>query len=57
MNEPYITDTIREKLYGRIMYSYQKVEIKKASLGNTAGLLGVIHLAKVNAEKQEKNDN
>lgn len=45
MNEPYITETIRRKLPEKLMQSYRGVEIRRAELGNTAGLFGVIHLA------------
>jgi len=43
MNEVYITNYIREHLNGYIMKSFQHVKIRKAMLGNAAGILGAIH--------------
>lgn len=45
MNEAFIHDTIQKTINAYLMKSYQHVEIKQASLGNTAGLQGMIHLA------------
>jgi Transcriptional regulator/sugar kinase len=52
MNENYIINSIRTNIGRELMPNYRKVEVKKAALGNTAGLLGVIHLAE-NDEKKE----
>lgn len=45
MNEPFIHDYIQQNIGQYLMKSYRHVEIKKASLGNTAGLQGMIYLA------------
>lgn len=44
LDQEYIIKGIRNKLYGRIMISYTQVEVKKATLGNNAGVLGAVHL-------------
>lgn len=46
MVQPYITEGIQKKLYSRIMPSFSHVQIHKASLGNSAGLLGIHYLTK-----------
>ena len=46
MQQEYILDRLRVKVREYVMPSFSKVEIKAASLGNTAGLLGVSVLAK-----------
>ena len=53
MNENYIINGIRNNIAKELMPNYRKVEIKKAALGNTAGLLGVIHLAENDREKEQ----
>ena len=45
MNEPLIHDYIEKNIRKYLMKSYWNVAIKKASLGNTAGLQGMISLA------------
>lgn len=40
MNQPYVLQQIQEKLYQNIMPSFGHVEVKKAELGNQAGMLG-----------------
>lgn len=44
LEQDYIIDEINNRLYDKIMVSYGQVEIKKASLGNNAGILGAMHL-------------
>ena len=45
MAQPYIINTLKEKLYPRIMPTFANVEITNAALGNHAGMLGIYHLA------------
>lgn len=45
MTQPYILNTLKEKLYPRIMPTFASVTITNASLGNNAGMLGIYHLA------------
>ena len=45
MNEPLIRDYIDGHIREHLMKSYWGVAIRQASLGNTAGLQGMIHLA------------
>lgn len=40
MEQPYVLNHIREKLYENIMPSFRHVKIEKAKLGNQAGMLG-----------------
>lgn len=40
MEQPYIIEQIRARLYPTIMPSFRNVQIRKAALGNRAGLLG-----------------
>lgn len=40
MEQPYVLERIRETLYSNIMPSFARVEIRKAQLGNQAGMLG-----------------
>ena len=40
-----IIEAINQKIYSKIMPSYKQVKIKKASLGNKAGVLGAMYLA------------
>lgn len=40
MEQPYVLQQVKEKLYQNIMPSFGHVEIKKAELGNRAGMLG-----------------
>ncbi|MCX4306724.1 MAG: ROK family protein [Acetatifactor sp.] len=45
MEQPYILEQLRERLYPGIMQSFRQVQIEKAALGNRAGMLGasVLH--------------
>ena len=45
MNEPFIQDYIEQNINRYLMKSYRHVKIRQASLGNTAGLQGMIYLA------------
>ncbi len=40
MEQPYVLQQVKEKLFQNIMPSFGHVEIKKAELGNRAGMLG-----------------
>lgn len=40
MEQPYVLQQVQEKLYQNIMPSFRHVQIKKAELGNRAGMLG-----------------
>lgn len=40
MEQPYVLENIQKKLYDNIMPSFRHVKIKKAALGNRAGMLG-----------------
>ena len=40
MEQPYIIEQLREKLYSNIMFSFRQVKLEKAALGNRAGMLG-----------------
>ncbi len=54
MNEPMIRDYVEKNIRRYLMESYRGVAIRQASLGNTAGLQGVIRLARARlAEKGE----
>ena len=44
MEQPYVLEQIREKLYRHIMPSFRHVRIEKAMLGNHAGMLGAAML-------------
>ncbi|MBS5798661.1 MAG: ROK family protein [Clostridiales bacterium] len=44
--QPYILEKLKEILYTQIMPSFKNVVLKQAELGNQAGMLGVIHLAR-----------
>lgn len=44
MEQPYVLEQIREKLYQHIMPSFAHVKIEKAKLGNRAGMLGAAML-------------
>lgn len=46
MHEDYILDKVREIIKNYVMSNFKKVEITSATLGNTAGLLGISVLAK-----------
>ena len=54
MNEAFILNEIQKSINAYIMKSYQHVEIKQASLGNTAGLQGMIHLAQTQLVEGER---
>lgn len=45
MNEEYITDEINKRLQSELMASFRKVQVKKALMGNDAGLLGASYSA------------
>lgn len=45
MNEEYITDEINKRIQGELMASFRKVQVKKALMGNDAGLLGASYSA------------
>lgn len=51
MTQPYILNTLKDKLYPRIMPTFSKVEVTNAALGNHAGMLGIYHLTKEHIEK------
>lgn len=40
MEQPYVLEEVRKRLYENIMPSFRHVDIKKAELGNSAGMLG-----------------
>lgn len=44
MVQPYILEEVQKKLYQRIMPSFAHVKVVSATLGNSAGLLGINHL-------------
>lgn len=44
MEQPYVLQQVQEKLHRNLMSSFRHVEIKKASLGNKAGMLGAAAL-------------
>lgn len=44
MTQPYIINTLKEKLYPRIMPTFASVNVTNATLGNNAGMLGIYHL-------------
>ena len=54
MNEAFILNEIQKSINAYIMKSYQHVEIKQASLGNTAGLQGMIHLVQTQLVEGER---
>ncbi len=45
MGQPYIINKLRKEIYDRIMPSFRNVEIRKANLGNMAGLYGAAYLS------------
>lgn len=45
MNEKYITDEINKRLQTQLMQSFRCVEVKKATMGNDANLLGAAYNA------------
>lgn len=51
MNEDYILNLIQKNIANNLMPNYRNVQIKKATLGNAAGILGVIYLAENHREK------
>lgn len=51
MNEDFVCDAIREQIRGFLMPNYRGVKIRKAKLGNLAGLQGAIALSKQSAER------
>lgn len=44
MEQPYVMEQIREKLYQHLMPSFRHVKVEKARLGNRAGMLGAAML-------------
>jgi len=46
MEQPYVLEQLREKLYPNIMSSFRHVQIEKAALGNRAGMLGAAALTR-----------
>ena len=44
LEQDYVIQEINNRLFDKIMISYSQVEIKKAMLGNNAGVLGATHL-------------
>ena len=46
MEQPYVLEQLREKLYSNLISSFRQVKIEKAALGNHAGMLGaaVLHI-------------
>jgi len=40
MEQPYVIEQLRERLYCNIMSSFRQVKLEKAALGNRAGMLG-----------------
>jgi len=56
MNEEFIRNTIQQNIGNHLMQSYRQIQIRKAVLGNTAGLQGMIHLAKIQMEKRGNMD-
>lgn len=44
MEQPYVLEQVQQKLYRSIMASFRHVKVKKASLGNQAGMLGAATL-------------
>lgn len=44
MEQPYVPEQIRERLYENLIPSFRHVKIEKAALGNRAGLLGAAAL-------------
>ena len=47
MEQPYILNQVKEKLFCNIMPSFGHVNIKKAKLGNHAGMLGAAMLGRI----------
>ncbi len=45
MEEDYVIKNIQEDILMWLMPSYQSTSIRKADLGNTAGLMGMLHIA------------
>ncbi len=43
MSQPYIIDAVEKSLPSHVMPSFRKLSVKKASLGNLAGLYGAMH--------------
>ena len=46
MNQNYIVEKIKDKIKERDIHSFKSVEIKKAQLGNKAGIIGAAYIAK-----------
>lgn len=49
MEQTYVLEKVKENLYDNIMPSFRHVEIKKAGLGNSAGLIGAacLHIERI----------
>lgn len=45
LEQPYIMEALNKRIHEHIMASYGKVQIKRAALGNSAGVLGATYLA------------
>lgn len=45
MSQSYITSQVEAKLHSSVMKSFSQVDVKKASLGNKAGLMGAAYIA------------
>jgi glucokinase len=52
MEQSYITEKIEVSLKSKIMPNYQNVVVKKAELGNKAGILGAAHIALMQIEQK-----
>lgn len=50
MEQPYVLEHIREELYSSIMPSFRQVEIRRAQLGNQAGMLGAAVLNRLSPQ-------
>lgn len=46
MAQPYVLEKVEEQLYPRLSPGFREVKVVRASLGNQAGLLGAVWLAK-----------
>jgi predicted NBD/HSP70 family sugar kinase len=50
MSQSYITSQVEAKLHNSVMKSFSGVEVKKAALGNKAGLMGAAYIAQQNRQ-------
>lgn len=44
LSQPYVVEHLQQKVYSQIMPSFKGVVLKRAELGNQAGLFGMVHL-------------